>query len=569
MSHTRNECRNGMVVAAHKLTAEAGVRILQAGGNAVDAAIGAAIVNCVVKPDMNGLGGSRGSALLHLASDNRTVAIDFSAAAPRDARDDLYKPIRDEMVSRDSRQRTKQGGILLSGYAAVDDANLTGPLAVATPPLLAGWKLALEVGGTMDLQDLLQACIPYAAEGFALDVDTAHSIQAEFERIQAFPETARILTPRGRPPGAGERLVQSDLAQTIQRLIEDGSEDFYQGELAQRIVDHVQSRGGILAKDDMEEYRARLESNPLSVSYRGFDVFSPGMASSGGITVLQMLKILEHLPIRSLSPNGAEFIHVVAEAMKLAWQDRLAHMGDPADMKVGPSYFLSESRAESYARRVQSQANRSAAPRNHTLPSGFGNTTHICVVDKERNVVSLTQTLGWAFGSLMTVPETGIILGNALMGSFDPKPGQANSVGPRKRPVQRACPVIAFSDGVPVMAVGGAGGRRIPNVVLQVLIDLLDYHLPCERIVSAPRFHIEADEPLLLEHGSAIEWGYSDETARELARLGHRLVSVADGPEIRWPRVARVFGIVCDLARGTLHGGVQGRPLTRELAKGY
>jgi gamma-glutamyltranspeptidase/glutathione hydrolase len=260
---------------------------------------------------------------------------------------------------------------------------------------------------------------------------------------------------------------------------------------------------------------------------------------------------------------------MMAEAMKLAWKDRLTFMGDPTYMSIPEEEFTSKA----YADRQRSELRRNLeagvrAPSQGEVVGGLGQTTHMNVMDEQGNVVALTQTDGWAYGSLVTIPELGFNMNNG-MSSFDPRPGRVNSIAPGKRPISRMCPLIVLKDGQPIIAAGAAGGRRIMNVLVQILVDMLDFGMSAERAVTAPRFHCEQAEPLLIEHGEDMKWGFSTDVINALKRMGHQLRSTGDERNPLYRRVAYPFVVTCDPLTKERRGATQQMPTPVGAVVGY
>jgi len=556
-----------MVVAHHPLSAQAGLEMLKSGGNAVDAAVCTAFVNSVVRPGMNGLGGFGGCMVIYLAGARKVMAVDYSTVAPTKAHTEMYEAIHDSEIAEDSRM----GHFfpVLPGYATTNDANITGYLAISVPPQPAGLALALNKFGTKSPREVLAPAVQIAKEGFPLDAFTASFIAGEYFRLKDFPATLEILAPRGRMPEVGDRLVMKEMAETMSLMAEEGVESFYEGPIADKMVTHIREHGGILAREDLSSYRARVEEEPSRGEYRGYEIYTPSLHSGGGATILQILNVLEGFDLGRLGAGSPRLVHLVAEAMKLAWKDRLIFMGDPAYMRIPEEKFISKAYADQ--QRAELRRILEAGFISSTIEeqiSGLGHTTHINVMDEQGNMVALTQTDGWAFGSLVTIPGLGFNMNNG-MSSFDPRPGKVNSIAPRKRPISRMCPIIVLKDGQPVIALGAGGGRRIMNVSVQILVDLVDFGMSAEEAVRAPRFHCEQEEPILIEHGEDMEWGFSREMIEALRGMGHVLRSTGEEPNPLYRRVAYPYVITCDPTTGERRGAARRVPMVGGAAAGY
>lgn len=501
----------GMVVAEHPLGAEVGARILGAGGNAVDAAVATAFAMTVVEPFMSTIGGS-GTMLVHLARRGETIALDFNGVAPLAAHEAMF---------------SLAGGISTALFAwprVVDDANAFGPRSVAVPGSVAGLSHALARWGTMELADVLAPAIALARDGFVHDWYLALTNARHLEELAAFPETARTYLRNGRavyrPPSpemSGEIATYPDLARSLALIAREGPAAFYQGALGQAIAAHVKEMGGLLAAEDLARYRV-LERAPLASRYRDLDLaWSPG--ATGGVTALEILNVLGQFPASQAGWTTPAGLHARAEAVRRAFLDRFAHLGDPEEVKAPWETLASPA----HARAVAGEIRRGRAG---TARGGGGGrlgraapecTTHVGVVDRDRNMVSLTHTAVSLYGSRMVVPGTGILLNNGMIW-FDPGPGKPNSVGPGKRALVNMVPALAFRRGAPYMTVGAPGGRRIISAIPQVIANVADApRTPLQAAVEAPRLHTE---------GGALEVDdrVGETALRALARRGHEVV---------------------------------------------
>jgi gamma-glutamyltranspeptidase / glutathione hydrolase len=515
----------GLVVAEHPLGADVGGAILARGGNAIDAAVATAFAMTVVEPFMSTIGGA-GTMLVHLASENETVTVDFNAVAPAAAYDGMYRVVGG-------------GASDLFGWPRVqDDANVVGPRAVAVPGSLAGLTLALERFGTMELADVLRPAIALARDGFVHDWYLALTTARFIEELGAFPESARVYLRGGRgiyrPPSLepGDRATYPDLAKTLELIAHEGVDAFYRGPIAQAISEHMRATGGLITRADLAAYSARVDG-PLWGRYRDVDLaWSAG--ATGGVTALEILNILEQFPAASVGGDTVEGLHVRARAVGRAFLDRLALLGDPAEVKVPWERLVSKD----YAREVATDIRRTRAvkPMVPSAPSrrlamargprprrfapsrpAFDCTTHIGVVDRHRNMVSLTHTAVSIFGSRVVVPGTGILLNNGMLW-FDPENARPNSVGPRRRVLSNMTPVLGFRRGRPYLTLGAPGGRRIISAIAQVLATLIDRRCSFQAAVQAPRLHTEGGDVLIDEK-------IGEKAIGGLRRRGHSVVA--------------------------------------------
>jgi gamma-glutamyltranspeptidase/glutathione hydrolase len=516
--------RRGLVVAEHPLGARVGATILEAGGNAVDAAVATAFAMTVVEPFMSTIGGS-GTLLVHRARRGETVAIDFNGQAPAGAHASMYRLI---------------GGISdgLFAWPRVENAaNEYGHRSVAVPGSVAGLALALERYGTMELADALRPAIALAREGFVPDWYQALTTARHIEELGAFPETARTYLRNGRaihrPPSfePGERVTYPDLAESLATIAREGPAAFYRGAIAQAIHDEMKAGGGVLTKDDLAAYEVRV-SPPLRGRYRDLDlVLAPG--ATGGISALEILNILDAFPPEAVGWRTTRGLHLRAEAIRRAFRDRVAYLGDPAQIKAPWDELGSKSYARAVAaelrtarrgprRRGGSERASSRVvgePRRHRSPAqrtADECTTHIGVVDRDRNMVSLTHTAVSLFGSRVVVGSTGILLNNGMIW-FDPEPDKPNSIAPGKRALVNMVPVLAFRKGEPYLTLGAPGGRRIVSAIPQVIATLVDERGSLQAAVEAPRLHTEGGELL-------VDGRVGKSALDGLGRLGHTVV---------------------------------------------
>lgn len=471
------EARQGMVASAHVLASQAGVDVLKAGGNAVDAAVTVALSLAVVYPRAGNLGG--GGFMVIVLADGRSTAIDFRETAPRAASATMYLDTKGEVVPNRSTM----------GY-----------LASGTPGTVAGLALAKQRYGaaTLSWSQLVEPARQLAANGFVISPTLARDLKQSEQLLAPFPESKRIFLREGKFFTAGERFVQADLARTLER-VQRGWEDFYSGETARLIVEDMAAHGGLITKEDLETYRP-VERPLLRGSYRGYTLLTMPPPSSGGITLLQMLGMLEPFDVDGLGYNSAAKIHLFAEVMRRAFRDRAEFPGDPAFVKVPVRGLLDPA----YLRTRMADFNPETATPSEGLAAGSPaggestETTHFSVADSEGNVVSCTYTLNGLFGSGVTVPGIGVLLNNE-MDDFTSKigaknlygliQGSANAIAPHKRPLSSMAPTVVLKDGHPILVTGSPGGSTISNTVLLVVTGVIDHHLRITQAVDAPRFH--------------------------------------------------------------------------------
>ena len=486
------ESPRAMVATVHPLATEAGLAALRAGGNAVDAAIAAAVTLGVVDGHNSGLGG--GSLLLIRAPDGSVQALDGREMAPARAHRDMY--VRDGKLDAEASQ--------------------TGPLAVAVPGALAVYAEALERFGKRRLADVLEPAAALAENGFALDRVYASKLAANAAKLARFPGSkAVLLRPDGQAFGVGETLRQPDLARTYRAIAAEGPEWFYGGPFARSVGQWMAENSGVLSTSDFGAYRVRRRE-PLTTTYRGHSVIGFPPPSSGGVHVAQMLAMLEPIALaETFRRDPAEWTHVVAEAMKRAFADRAHWLGDPDFARV-PRGLVDKAYAESLGRTIDPK--RATRVAGHGMPPRADedvfekHTTHVAAADASGYWVALTTTVNTTFGSKVIVPGTGVILNNE-MDDFSAQPGQpnafglvgaeANAVAPGKRPLSSMSPTILLRDKRPIMTVGAAGGPTIISQVLIALLRRLDLEAPLEECLGGPRFHHQwAPDELRLERST-------------------------------------------------------------------
>ncbi|HEX3175837.1 MAG TPA: gamma-glutamyltransferase family protein [Methylomirabilota bacterium] len=495
---------HGMVVAEHPLGADVGAGILARGGNAVDAAVATAFAMTVVEPFMSTIAGS-GTMLVHLAKRGETVCLDFNAVAPLAAHETIYRVI---------------GGIsdaLFPWPRVEDDANVFGHRSVAVPGSVAGLALAVERYGSMALGDVLAPAIELARSGFVHDWYLALKHAHHLEELAQFPESARTYLRHGRsiyrPPSMqpGDVARYPDLARTLELIARDGPSAFYRGAIAKAIHAEMSAHGGLLTRDDLAAYEVRV-GPALHGRYRDVELaFSPG--ATGGTTALEILNILGEFPAAKVGWTSGDGLHVRAMATKRAFQDRFEHLGDAAVVKAPWERLVSREHARAAAAEIR---RLKSAPRRRGPGPGVDCTTHVGAIDRQRNMVSLTNTAVSLWGSRVVVKDTGILLNNGMIW-FDPEPGKANSVGAGKRALVNMVPALGFRRGRPYFTLGAPGGRAIVSAIPQVIANLADGRGSMQAAVEAPRLHTEGGDVLVSTRVGAA-------ALRGLERRGHSVV---------------------------------------------
>jgi gamma-glutamyltranspeptidase/glutathione hydrolase len=498
---------NGMVVAQEQRSARIGIEILDRGGNAVDAAVAVGFALAVTYPRAGNIGGG-GFMVIHLGKTGEDAAIDYRETAPAAATETMFLDANGEPDPKKSRD---------SG------------LSVGVPGTVAGLALAhAKYGsGKLSLAELIEPAIELARNGVEIVDDIADTLPLAQPRIARWHSSAPVfLNSDGTVLMPGQDLLQPDLAITLRAIASDGPKGFYEGPVAEKIVAAVRKAGGVMTTEDMKNYRAILRE-PVRGTYRGYDIVSMPPPSSGGVHLIEMLNILEGYDLAKL-PRG-ESLHVLAEVMKRAYADRATFMGDPDSVKMPVAGLISKK----YAAALRTQIGNRATPATEVRsgnPADFEgqNTTHFSVIDSDGNAVSNTYTLNFSYGLGLVAEGTGVLLNNEL-DDFTSKPGTANAYGlvgynanlpgPGKRPLSSMTPTIVMKDGKPFLITGSPGGSRIISTVLQIIVNVIDFHLPVDQAVSAPRVHHQWQPDEL-----SAEPGISPEILDGLVKRGHKVV---------------------------------------------
>ncbi len=464
-----------MVVSANRLASEAGAEMLRAGGNAVDAAVAMGYALAVVDPCCGNIGGG-GFMTLHLA-DGRDVFVNFREQAPAAATADMY---------------LEPDGSVRPG------ASLAGWRAVAVPGTVLGLDTALREFGTMPRARVMAPAIRLAREGFVVGLGNAALIARYADRLRRDTQAARVFFhPNGAPLAAGERLVQPTLADTLAAIAAQGPDAFYRGAIPEAIAAAAQAGGGIIAAGDFARYTV-TESPPLHCVFHGWQFFSAAPPSSGGVTLCEILGILDGYDLHAMGFNSAQTVHVMVEAMRHAYLDRNADLGDPAFVHNPIARLLSPHYLAALRAAIGPRATPSSSLSADTPPHEQAETTHFSVLDSTGNAVAVTYTLNGAFGAGVMAPGAGFLL-NDEMDDFTIKPGApnmfglvqgaANAIAPGKRPLSSMAPTIVMHDGHVALVLGSPGGARIITVVLETALNVIAFGLTPQEAVDAPRFH--------------------------------------------------------------------------------
>jgi gamma-glutamyltranspeptidase/glutathione hydrolase len=496
--------RKAMVVTHEDHATQAGLRVLEQGGNAIDAAVAVGFALAVTHPAAGNIGGG-GFMLVRLA-DGRSTFIDFRERAPRRATPGMY----------------------LDSVGNVTGDRLFGYRASGVPGTVRGLEYASKKYGRRMWADLLAPAIELAKNGFPVSYDLANSLRSS-EALERNSESRRIFQRNGKYFEPGEILIQPELAATLERISKFGSRDFYAGETAQRLAADMARHGGLIGLQDLQQYQV-VERRPLDGSYRGYEILTAPPPSSGGAGMIQMLNMLDGSGYEKTGAGSAATIHYIAEVMRRFFADRSKYFGDPDFVKIPLRELLSRHYAEERRRSIDPER---ATPSAQLGPGGLqgyesGETTHYSILDAEGNAVAVTYTLNARFGSGVTAAGLGFLLNNE-MDDFTAKPGvpnmfgllqsQANAIAPGKRPLSAMTPTIVTRDGKPFLILGSPGGPTIISTVLLVTLNVIDFGMDVQQAVDWPRFHHQwMPDELRLE-----ESGFSPDTVELLRRRGHKL----------------------------------------------
>ena len=485
-----------MVVTNHPLASAAGAEMLLAGGNAVDAAVAALFALTVVEPMMVGVLGG-GVAHIRLAG-GRHVVLDGLSTAPGAAHGAMYETVSNELPNyRDT----------------VGRANQVGPLAVAVPGALAGWCRALHDFGTLSIEDVTAPAIRLAERGFAATPYLADCVTDLAPDLIRDPGLAALFLPGGAPLRAGARVVQADYAQTLRAIARQGAGALYAGELGGALVETMSRTGGLVSREDLGAYQV-IEREPICGSYRGFEILGPPPPASSGVHVVQMLNLLEGFEVGAMGFGSPDAVHLLAEAMKIAFADRAVATADPAFVDVPVERLTDKAYADQRRRLIDPARTRRWEP--GVLGGESNSTTHVTVADADGNVVATTQTINGLFGACVRIPGTGMIANNYMF-NFDPHPGRALSVEAGKRVFTSMAPMMVRRGERLLYALGLPGGLRIFPSALQALVNLLDHGMTLQEAVEAPRIWTE---------GGVVEMeeAFPDTVENEIVNRGHEVV---------------------------------------------
>jgi gamma-glutamyltranspeptidase/glutathione hydrolase len=535
-----------VVVSQEGHASDIGREVLRRGGNAVDAAVATAMALAVTHPAAGNLGGG-GFIVAYMAESNQVTTFDFRETAPLSSTETMYLDTENKLLPR----------------------HREGPRAAGVPGTVRGLGLAHRQLGKLPWKDLVIPAVALARDGFPISRTLADGLNAQIfdeagpakvaedlghrgDRLADFPASvAAYRRTDGRPWNAGDRLVQPDLAATLQRIAENGPDEFYTGRTARLIVDYMKSGGGEITLDDLARYQAK-ERSPIHSTFRGFDVYGMGPPASGGTLIALMLNILEPYDLKADGPHAATTLHRVTEAMRRGFFVRATRIADPDFVPVPIEELTSKKYAEELSRSITARATPSARLAPFSIDGAEGtDTTHLSTIDKDDNAVALTYTLEEGYGSKAVVPGAGFLLNNE-MGDFNLVPGHTHAAGrigtppnriaPGKRMLSSQSPTIVLKGGKVRLVTGSPGGRTIPNTTLWVILNVLEFGLDPRAAVDAPRTHHQWFPDVLNLEGRSWDGAALD----DLKERGHSLRHVSVQGD--------AHTIVVDPATGARHG---------------
>lgn len=515
----------GVVAAAHPDAAKVGLEVLKKGGNAFDAAVATAFSLGVVEPNASGLGGG-GFAIIYVAKEKKSYVVDFREMAPAKAKEDFFK-------------RDEKGKI-------IGDVLTLGWYASGVPGETAGLEYINKKFGTMKWAELMEPAIKQAEAGIVVSNTLSKIVQEEFERSQKYPSKdfyAKTFYKDGLPVQPGDKVVNPEYAQSLKKIAAGGADVFYKGEIADAIeAAYAKDGNGFITKEDLANYKVK-EREPIQGNYRGYDIVVVPPPSSGGITVLEMLNILEGYDIKKMGWGTPDHIHSFIETQKLAFADRGKYLGDPGFIKIPAAGMTDKKYAEEMRKRIDMQKAAANVKAGDPTAHEPASTTSFSIIDKEGNMITITKTINDFLGCGVVPAGTGIMMNNE-MDDFSGQAGHINAPAPGKRPLSSISPVLVLKDGKPVLTVGSPGGPRIISAISSVLINIIDFGMDIQSAINAARYH----NPNSAE--TAVEKNLPADTIKKLEERGHK-ISTRSELDLYFGGVQGIM-VTTD---GKLHGG--------------
>lgn len=512
--------KHGMVVSDNKVASQVGVDILKKGGNAIDAAVATAFALAVTHPQAGNIGG--GGFIVFMDSTSKTTTIDFREKAPLLATTDMFLDAEGKLI---------------------EGSNHNGLKSVGVPGTVAGLYMAHSKYGALPWKKLVQPAIDLARKGVVF----SYTLASHAKNIQSgsSPDFMKnyFTDSEGNLLEHGDQWVQKELANTLKQIKKHGKDGFYKGKVAQEIADYMENNGGLIRLEDLEKYSA-VEREPMKGTYHDYEIYSMPPPSSGGVALIEMMNLMEQANLDSIPFNSTEYVHLVAETMRRAFADRAEHLGDP---DFNPNLPIDRLISKDFAKIRYDHIDFDRASVSDSTQFGQlydgTNTTHVSIIDKDRNAVSLTYTLEHSYGAEMGSPKLGFIFNNE-MGDFNPQPGYTNSRGligsdpnlirPEKRMLSSMTPTIVAKDGKPFLIIGSPGGRTIINTVFQTVLNVLGYEMPIEKAIGTMKIHHQWLPDQLVYEKDLL----SPDTQKSLEKMGHKTRSVEN--------LGRLMGIIYD-----------------------
>ncbi|MHB1689006.1 MAG: gamma-glutamyltransferase [Ignavibacteriaceae bacterium] len=545
--------KNGMVVSASDIASKVGVEILKKGGNAIDAAVAVGFALAVTYPFAGNIGGG-GFMVIHLGNpslyekNGANTTIDYREKAPLSASRDMYLDKNGNYISSMSKE---------------------GATSVGVPGSVAGLIYALKNYGTMPLKEVIQPAIDLAIKGWKLDYLTVQSLNEFANDFKKYPAAYKIFTNNGKPFKEGDLFIQKDLGWALNQIKKKGLDGFYKGKVADLLIKTIKSSGGYITQADLDKYKP-VERKPVTGTYRGYEIVSMPPPSSGGIALVELLNILENYNFRPDDWGGSYYIHSLVEAMKYVYADRTNYLGDEDFYPVPKKGLISKEYAKSIFEKITDKATPSNEIKK-TDPTKYKEsteTTHYSIYDKDGDAVSVTTTLNSAYGCKMVVGGAGFLLNNE-MDDFSAKPGvpnqfglrgsEANSIQPEKRMLSSMTPTIVLKNNKPYIVIGSPGGSTIITVVLQVIMNCIDFHMNIQEAVDAPRIHHQWLPDIIYHEKFAI----NPDTKEKLIKMGYKLAALSKTFSI----IGRAEGIMIDNEDNIIYGAAD--PRGSGSAEGY
>ena len=528
MTRTGRACtgKQGVVSAGRAEASQIGRDILAQGGNAIDAAVAVAFALGVCEPTASGIGGG-GFMLLRDGKTGKCVFLDFRENAPANATPDMYTPM-EPGSSKD-----------------INLANIYGGKSVGVPGDVAGLLYALEHYGTMTPAQVISPAAQLAREGFVVTPLLHGDMKDHVTQLQQYGDGWKIYLQDGQPYPVGSTVRNPDLANTLDKIAQNGKDAFYKGEIADKIIAQVQKDGGVLTHADLENFTVRV-LEPVRGTYRGYELISSPPPSSGGTHIVQILNLLENFDLSSMEVNSARHLHLLSEAFKLCYADRTAHMGDPNFVKVPLEGLLSKDYARELAARIDMEKAQKPAPGDPWKHESMS-TTHFSIADAQGNLVAVTRTINHFFGSCVMPEGTGFLM-NDEMEDFSLAPGSKNAVAGNKVPLSSMSPTFILKDGKPFAVLGSPGGIRIISSMVQVISNIIDHKMSLEEAIGCPRIGDNDADKIIYE--SRI----SPEVISQLQEMGHPVFAYDD-----WNRIMGSVNGCIVLEDGTLEGAADPR----------